>query len=194
MAALVTTAAFKSYVGVNRNVDLADDDVLTAALDAATSGINEALDRHIVLAGDALATPRHYATKRSALLFIDDCTTVTSVVVNDWTLTVDVDYQLEPVNGIGRSGEYRPGSELRRRGGWLDSCGWACVVVTATWGWEVIPAPIVTACSILAKDILANRDVSFGIAGFTEYGGVRARANPQVWDRIQPYSLHVGIG
>jgi len=190
--ALVTAAEFKTYVGVNRGVDLADDSVLQAALDAAGVGINEAIDRRVEIA-DLVATPRLYAPRGGPLLFIDDCVEVTAI--NDNGVLVDVlGYQLEPVNSIGRSGEYRPYSEIRRLGGWYDACGWASVNVTARWGWNVIPAPIVAACQILAKDILANRDVSFGIAAFTEYAGIRARANPQVWDRIQPYSLHVGIG
>jgi hypothetical protein len=192
--ALVDRAVFKTYLGVNRAVDLGDDDQLQVALDSATAGINEALDRHVALAGVAAATPRVFATRHSPLLFIDDCTTVTSLVDNTYALTA-TDYQLEPLNGIGRSGEYRPYSEVRRLGGyWYDSGGWANVTITATWGWAQIPAPIVAACQILAKDILANRDVSFGIAAFTEYAGIRARENPQVWARIQPYSLHVGVG
>lgn len=189
--ALVTLAQFKTYVGVTRGVDLADDEIVQQALDAATVAINEALERNIKIAGAASA--RTYATKASALLFIDDCSTVTSVDDNGWLLTVD-EYQPEPLNGISRSGEYRPFSEIRRLGGWRDSFGWANVVVNATWGWASIPTPLQVACDILAKDILANRDVSFGIAAFTEYAGIRARANPQVWERIQPFSLRVGVG
>lgn len=189
--ALVDLVTFRSYAGINRFAP-SDDDLIVAAIGAATVGINEATERHFASA-DVTATPRSYPSKCSPLLFIDDCTEVTSITDNATALTVD-QYQLEPLNNTGPSGEYRPYSEIRRRCGWYDSCGWANVVVTAKWGWATIPSPIVEACKILAKDILANRDVSFGIAAFTEYAGVRARSNPQVWDRIQPFSLHVGIG
>lgn len=189
--ALVTLAEFKKYVGITRGVDLADDDVVQSAIDAATTGINELLERDISIAG--AASDRKYATKASPVLFIHDCTTVTKIDDNGVTLAA-TDYQLEPLNGVGRSGGYRPFSEVRRVTGWYDSCGWAYVTVTATWGWATIPEAIAVACNILAKDILSNRDVSFGIAAFTEYAGIRARANPQVWERIQPYSLRVGIG
>lgn len=189
---LVDLDTFKSYLKVNRGANPADDDTLQAALDAADSGINEALERHIAVA-DTVATARVYAPTRSPFLFIDDCVEVTSIVDDTYTLATS-DYQLEPLNNRGRSGEYRPYSEIRRQGGWFDSGGWATVTVTAKWGWAQIPAGVTEGAKILAKDILANRDVNFGIAALTEYAGVRARSNPQVWDRIQPYSLHAGIG
>lgn len=190
--ALVDIETFKSYVNSATNVNPANEALLQAALDAAGVGVNEAIGRNIRPAA-TVASDRRFVSRRGDLLFIDDCAEVTGILDDTYTLVAD-DYQLEPVNGLSAAGEYRPYSEIRRRGGWYDSYGWASITVTARWGWETVPSPIVEAVKILGKDIAANRDVSFGIAAFTEYAAVRARANPQVWNLIQPYSLHVGLG
>jgi hypothetical protein len=189
---LVQLEPFKGYLGVTRGADIADDELVQDALDAATSAINDCLQRDIALAG-VVATPRSYPSRLGPLLFIDDCVSITSVVDDITTLTTD-QYQPEPLGQRDRSGGYRPFSEIRRRGGWFDSQGWAVITVTATWGWATIPGAVTEACKILAKDILANRDVNFGIAAVTEYAGIRARSNPQVWGLLQPYSLRTGVG
>jgi hypothetical protein len=189
--AIVSLYAFKGYLKVGHD---ADDALLQDVLDAAHVGVRELTCRNIDTA-DLVATERLFVPRYMPTLWIDDAAEVTSVVDYGTALTVDTHYQLEPVGNRATSGEYRPYSEIRRRGGWFPSSdGFATVAVTARWGWTTLPEGAVTAVKILGKDILANRDVTFGIAAFTEMAGIRARENEQVRMRLSGLSLRTGVG
>lgn len=194
MVTYVDFAGFTKYLNVTRGADAPEDALILAALEAAQTAINDDTGRTFTVpAPDAVATPRRYATQRSPLLFIGDCTSVTSVTVAD-TVWAAGDYQLEPLDNMSESGEYRPYSEIRARNWWPDSHGWANVTVVRIPGWAQIPGPVVEACKILGKDVYANRDVSFGIAGITEFAGVRVRENETVVKLLAPYNLRTGFG
>jgi hypothetical protein len=154
-----------------------EDDINTNSLNAAIELINTDCNRQFVVAGTA--TARIYTPNpSSSILRIHDCATITSVVENGTTLTAGVGYQAEPLNNLDGSGDYRPYDQLRRASGfsWYESStGFASVTVTAAWGWTVIPARVVEAVKILTKDIIDHRDVKFGLAGVTDFGGVRTR-------------------
>ena len=51
-----------------------------------------------------------------------------------------------------------------------------------------MPAAVKEACFIVAKDIAKHRDVSFGLIGATEFGGIRARVAPLVETMLAPYA------
>ena len=70
------------------------------------------------------------------------------------------------------------------------------VEVTAKWGWNVVPAPIVNANLIQAARFLKRRDSPFGIAGSPEMGNelrLLARLDPDVALLIQDYKLDWGF-
>ena len=189
MTAYVTLATFKSYIE-NKRTGTANDDRLQAALDAAHRGIDDFLGRTMSVAGSASA--RSYAPDGDELLTIHDCTTITSVTENGLTLTANVDYQAEPLNGITETGATWPYWQLRR----LNGYGWytnpptygaVTVSVNAAWGWAAIPYPVVEACKMLAKDIAAARELRGDVAGFGEYGVVRIRQNTQINGLLAPY-------
>ncbi len=174
----VSLAEFKAWRKQNANFNAETDDIMQAALDAADAGINEGLQRQI--GAVAVASARTFDVRGDCILRIDDCSTVTLIdgVAVDTTV-----YRLEPVGNRAPSGQWRPYEQIRSTSVWTgDTFGG--VAVTATWGWTTIPVQVTEAAKILAKDILANIDVNFGIAAFTEYAGVRARSNPQVWDLV----------
>lgn len=54
------------------------------------------------------------------------------------------------------------------------------VRVTGVFGWPVVPEPVRQAAAIWATDLLKLGTMAFGIAGYGEYGAVRARPNPIV--------------
>ena len=152
-----------------------EDAIITNSTDAAIRLVEEQCQRKFTVA--STSTARVFRPDVGTdVLRIHDCTSVTSVVENGTTLTVSTDYQLEPFNGLSWSGHTVPYEQIRR----LDACWYtdgprATVTITAAWGWLEIPAPVVEAMKVLAKDIADHRDVKFGLAGFTEYGGVRTR-------------------
>ena len=181
---IVPIEDFKSYLKVTRGADMADDDLIQAALDAATEGINEWTHRQFVTPG--AATVRSFEQTYSSFLRIHDCSTVTAVTADAAAVSLTL-VQTRPVSRVSWSGNWQPIEEIYWPGRhWASTVPTGVVSVTATWGWATIPTRVVEACKILTKDVLANRDVSFGIAAFTEYAGVRARENPQVAQLLDP--------
>lgn len=191
--AYVDDETLRAYLKVQR-VDPADDALMLAARDAAEGAINDYTGREFIVASGS--STRTFTSSNGDLLTIPDATSVGLVVVNGTTLGTD-EYQLEPLNGRTSSGRQVPYSRIRRWSYWIQPgfAGQAMITITANWGWTAIPPQVVEACKILTKDILANRDVNFGIAGFGDYA-VRARANPQVGMLLQPFrsSAAFGIG
>lgn len=182
---LVDVEAFKLYVR-NELGDL-DTAILTGALLAAESAVNNDCHRVFTVADDT-ATERRYVGSGRLTLAIHDCAEIDSVDDNGTGLVDGTDFQAEPLNNLDDAGDYRPFDLLRRSTIWYaDVSGFATVTVTARWGWAEIPSPVTEAIKILAKDIAANRDVRLGVAGFGEFGAVRVRQNLMVATLIEPY-------
>jgi hypothetical protein len=173
-----------------RNEIATDDDALiSAAIDAAVNWIDNTCQRRFVVA--TTATARTYAPTSEQVLRIDDCTSVT-IVSNNGTTVAASGYQLEPLNAPTRFGEAWPYTTIRLLTGtsWDTGTyvGQATATITATWGWAAIPPPVMESAKILAKDVLANRDLRFGIAAVSGDGfGISARANGTVTALLAPY-------
>lgn len=188
-----------------RNVTYADFDLYTrsettldaslkhAALDAATVAVDNALGRKMIVA--TTSTQRVYMPTCGSVLLIDDCTAIASVVANTTTLTLNTDYQPEPLNNLSYAGETVPYYVLRRLGyyyaGW-DAYGGvpgaANITVTATWGWAAIPPQVVEMTKIVGKAYLESRDFALGVIALTEGGAFGARETKLVMDAIRDYS------
>lgn len=61
------------------------------------------------------------------------------------------------------------------------------VEVSGVFGWPSVPEPVRQAAAIWATDLLKLGTMAFGIAGYGEYGAVRARPNPIVEALLSPY-------
>ena len=57
----------------------------------------------------------------------------------------------------------------------------------------MIPAQIVEACKIIAKDVFLQRDVAHGLIGVSDVGGIGTRENRVVVDAIAAYQHPQGI-
>jgi hypothetical protein len=68
----------------------------------------------------------------------------------------------------------------------------AYVQVTARWGWEMVPEPVVTSCLMLAVADDKAKDAPFGVAGFGDFA-VRIRANPMVEQKLKDYVLSADL-
>jgi hypothetical protein len=168
-------------------IPTADDAWITAALTAAELTLDTACGRKFVVA--TTSTARVFTPAEcSSVLRIHDCTSVTTVVEDGTTLS-STGWQLEPLNGLSWSGEARPYDQIRLLDGdwWYTDFQRATISVTAAWGWAAIPAPVVEACKILAKDVLSQRDVRFGLVAVTDAAGIAARMNPLVRQTIEDY-------
>jgi hypothetical protein len=162
------------------------DAVIQAGIDAAEEAIRDDLARNIVVAGSA--TPRRYVADSDdpSLLVIHDCTTVTAVSDNGATV-LNTQYQLEPLNGLGDAGTATPYTAIRLLNGvrWSRNGTDALITVTATWGWTALPSRYTEATKILSADIIDQRDIRNGVAGFADYGAVRVRENATVVKLLQ---------
>lgn len=180
----LTVAQFKTYL---RSELTGEDTNYDNAIQAAELWIDGRLGRKMIVATTTTArTFRPIGNSRT--LVINDCTAVTSVVENGTTLTVNTQYELEPLNGLSNAGESWPYYKLvKPYNTWFSTTNLASVVVTATWGWAAIPQMVYEACAIVAKDYFEQRDVTHGIIGVADVGGVGTRENRLVRDMITKY-------
>lgn len=164
----------------------AGTDEIGAAILSAQQHLDNACVRRFELADASSA--RVFAPDRPQVLIVDDCTTITSIVDNGTTLSAS-DYQAEPLNNLSPAGETVPFHKVRRLTGcWYQDCGKAPVTVTATWGWQAIPYPIVEACKIVTKAVLEVRDTRFGLVEILDNGiGITPREVRAVRDAINQY-------
>lgn len=196
-ASYATLAEIRSRVGITDATNTSHDTQLTAALAAASRGIEKSCNRQFNDAGSASA--RIYYPDNDCLATIDDFTTLTSVKTDPgntgtysetWATT---DYQSEPLNGVVDGETGWPFWQLRAVASRRFPCVYydqrAPLQVTAQWGWTAVPTPVKEGCLILAEEIYKLKDSPFGVGGYGQFGIIRARENPMVWARIGPYAL-----
>lgn len=183
--AILTLTEIKSYM--RNEIVGVDDTVYQLGIDGASEAINAYCQRQFALAGAATARLYRPESWQSRVLRIHDCTTITAVTDNATTLTVN-DWQAEPLNGLGWDGLVMPFEQIRRVNSYWSWVSYtqATVSVTATWGWTEIPAKVKMAAYIIAKDIIKQRDVNSGVAGFGDFGAVRVRQNPLATSLLDP--------
>ena len=187
----LTVAELQAYVSTTV---YSDATIYEEAINAAEEIIDNACGRKFVVA--SASTARVYMPSCGAVLFIDDCTAIASVVANGATLTAGTDYQAEPLNNLSYGGETVPFFALRRLGyycrRWDNYYGvpnLANITVTATWGWAAIPVMVKESCKIIARDVLSQRDTTgFGLVAITEAGGVGTRENWVVQKMVRDYT------
>ena len=190
----LTEAELKAYV---RSEIVTDNNLYVAAINSAEVWLDSKMSRKVVLASveTPAANARVFIPSGSQVMFIHDCTTITSVVDNGTTLVSGTDYQPEPLNLLSDMGEARPYYRLRRLNGyWYSSINKATISVTATWGWAAIPPMVKEACKIVAKEYFQQRDVAHGLIGITDVGGVGTRENQLVQDTVRAYQHPNSIG
>lgn len=61
------------------------------------------------------------------------------------------------------------------------------VQITGVWGWPAVPASVTQAAKILSSDYLKLGSMAFGVAGYGEYGAVRARMSNPAMEMLDPY-------
>lgn len=157
------------------------DAVIQAAIDAAEESIADDCGRAFVVASAASARLYAAASYNSTTITIHDCTTVTAVTDNGSTVA-STQYQLLPINGLTAAGAATPYTGIRLLNGarWSKIRDDAIISVTATWGWTALPKRYTEATKILTSDILDQKDIRGGVAGFAEFGAVRVRENGTV--------------
>lgn len=177
-----------------RITDSVDDVLLENAVEAASRRIDNECSRRFY--ADANVSARVYASDRHDMVFVDDISTATGLVVKidddadgtfETTLALNVDYQLEPLNNLAQG---RPALLLRALDTMFPIAATkrALVEVTAAWGWPAVPDAIREATVLLALRQFKRLDSPLGVAGFGDLGAVVVRRiDPDVTAMIEPY-------
>lgn len=142
---------------------------------------------------------RTYSASTLHTVSVHDLVSVTSIATDtaeDGTYTTiwsPSDYQL--LRGAVLRPAERPYTAIKAVGGHtfpLDrpTGRQELVRVHGVFGWPAVPSPVQEAAAIWATDLLKLGTMAFGIAGYGEYGAVRARPNPIVEALLAPYQRH----
>lgn len=101
------------------------------------------------------------------------------------TTWAPTDYQLLPYDAPWKYGEPWPYTAIRPAGYLtfpiITSSGYGRidrVQITGVWGWPRVPVAVRQAAAIYTNDLLKLGGMAFGVAGYGDYGAVRARPNP----------------
>ncbi len=182
-------ATLKLSLGIT---DTARDDLLTQALNAASSSIDERCGR--TFGQDEEASARTFRTRGRTvrqdgygeLLVVDDIASAEGLEVatgggDDWTAITE--YETEPENALVKG---RPVTGLIRA--FWSTC--AQVRVTAVWGWPAVPEQVTQAALIQAARLYRRKDSPEGVAGSAEWGLIRVPSlDPDVRALVEPFRL-----
>jgi hypothetical protein len=113
--------------------------------------------------------------------------------VFETTWTAGVDYELLPANAAAGL-ERKPYDEINAIGSLrfpVGYCGPGArrnrAQIAGVWGWPAKPEPVIEAAKILSGDYLKLGSMAFGVAGYGEYGAVRARMSNPAMEMLDAY-------
>lgn len=189
-----TPETLKSRTGIT---DTLNDLEILGACTSASRWIDSWCDRQFFRA----TTTRTFAPSDLYCMAVDDLVSVTTLKTDPGgdgtfeTTWATSDYQLLPLNPSAAA-EQRPYTSIRAVGSYtFPHCAYLGarsdrVQVVGVFGWPAVPAAVKQAAAILSTDMLKLGTMAFGIAGYGEYGAVRARPNPIVVSLLAPYRKH----
>lgn len=176
-----------------------DDALLERAINAASRAVDRHCGRRFWR--DASAVTKSYVPTHSSILFVDDISTRTGLVVSVGsdgstfpTPLTSTEFVLEPRNadvfaGGDTADAYAFWQIKRLTGAWTVN-DLPTVQVTARFGWSAIPPEVEEATILRAASLFKRKDAPFGVAGFNDFGAVRiTRADPDVMDLLSTYQL-----
>lgn len=191
MPAYVSLPALRDYTGPGAK-NPSHDARLEAAAEAASRAVDGYCGRRFYR-DEAPSVRRVKARYRGRLVLaptLELAEAPTSVVVDGLTWAPLLDYELDPLEQVGPTGEPWPVLALEAIGSWRfvpDSV----VEVTGIFGWPAVPEAVRQATLIMAAQLWKMSEAPLGVAGFGEYGAMRVRANPVAAEMLQPY-VHGG--
>jgi hypothetical protein len=175
-----------------RITDTADDALLENSIEGASRRIDGYTGRFFY---QRVAAVKMYARDIYTLLLQDDLHQITTLKTDDdgdgtyedtWTLNVD--YQLQPLNAALQS---RPYNRLTAIGGKtfpiVIQPEIPAVEVTGTWGWGAIPDDVREACVLLSMRGFARYNAALGVVGFADMAIQVRSVDPDVRDLLSPY-------
>lgn len=185
-----TPEQLKSRTGIS---DSYDDREILAACRSVSRWIDEHCDRVFArrTVTQQLETCGNYS------LSTPDLVSVTTLKTDDdgdgvyettWSAS---EYELQPV-GASTLLEARPYTSIAAVGSRVFPIPYgtgrrARAELTGVLGWPALPAAVSEAAAILAGDYLSLGGMKFGVAGYGDYGAVRARISSPALAMLAPY-------
>ena len=178
---------------VLRVTDTVDDLLFETRIGEASRVIDDYCNRRFY--ADTTATARIYVAAQTDVVFVDDISTTTGLVIKtdsagDGTYATTLgasDFIAGPLNALVRG---LPISQITTTpsASFPTSVAPAGVQVTAKWGWPSVPQPVQSACIILAGRLVKRGDSLLGAAGFGDLGAITVRSiDPDVQRMLAPY-------
>jgi len=170
------------------------DDAYERAIEAASRQIDEF--RGDQFWAETAPSPRIFRADHPDLLWTGDYADTTGMVVAtdddcdgvyETTWAAD-EWQPEPLRRLNG----RPFHRIVAVGSkqFPLSYARASVRVTARWGWSAVPEAVEQACQILAIDHFKSKDLTGGVAGFSDLGAIRVPGfAPQARALLAQYEL-----
>lgn len=193
-----TLALLRAFMGAPTTPS---DELLEAAINAASRSIDNYCGRRFWLDGSAVART-FVATSSTSLAVPDGIGTTAGLVVKTdlagdgtfettWAAT---DYELLPIEAPVAFPEAEPWTEIRAISSLVFPAATASgrsdrVQITAKWGWPAVPDSISYACRLKAARLVSRKDSPQGVAGFGDFGPVRltSREDADVVLLLDPY-------
>jgi hypothetical protein len=148
--------------------------------------------------GAAPASVRYFTAANPRRMYIDDCTSITSVQIDvdqsltyGVTLTALTDYWTEPVNR-----PYIEWLESKPNATWRFPCHKNAIKITAVWGYNLTgshPRPVRGACILQANRIYERRKAAFGMTSGSELAPMTViKLDNDVIQMLDPYIKNWG--
>ena len=178
-----TLTQIKTFLSISDSVD---DTLLEDMVEAASRSIDRIANRRFYQ--DAVASARKYRVSSPIILYTDDISTTTSLVVKtdddgdgtfETTLVLDTDYIMDPLTALSLGRPFTQVTVVSNTvtfpifPGLFQNGLRPGVEVTARWGWPSVPDDINQACLILTADLYKRKDSPGGILGLGDLGAIR---------------------
>ena len=193
MPSYVTPTEAETYFRSTVTADIVE---IEAAVEVASNAIDFYTQRSFIV--PTAATTRAFVVLDGHLAKVDDIANTTDLVIVDNASTLAAaDYQLETSPGRTArpdpAGLTRPFAYVRRLSGSWYHDEEATLVITARYGWPVVPDAVKLATKMLAKDLLSARDTRFGLAQVGDFSR-RISTNGMVAALLDPLKSADSIG
>jgi len=201
-----TVADLRSHIGIEAS-DPSEDGRLDSALTVAVADTEAFCGRKFTQ--DTTVSARVFPAVGSRVLRLpagNDISTTDGLIVKtdpggdgtyDITWTLNTDFVLEPLNGVGYDGASGwPYTRIVATGTrWFPVWGGRNLVqITAKWGWAAVPPAVYQAVLLHAATLWKMKDAPFGMTGGDLLGaGIRAQQNPAVAALLARY-VHGSVG
>lgn len=199
----ITFDEFDSYLAAANNGNTVGTANRRTEMENAINAASRMIDKHCGrIFYDSGAAARVFNNDNPLVVNVpQDFHTVTSIKTDstgDGTFDVTWsagDYQLEPLNGVRDGQPGWPANRIVAVGTRTLPVGReARIEITASWGWQAVPADVKQACYIQSHRVFTRAEAPTGVIGVGEFGAIRLTSvDRDVETILNPYRRVAGM-